>query len=72
VEESVRALAICSQGTVERGERLAEFSRDTLHASRVSRAPVNYLQRFVTEGVEGELGGKIGEIHLFKQGDRLQ
>ena len=34
MEETVRPLAICSQGTFERGERLAECSRDTLHGCR--------------------------------------
>ena len=48
VEESVRALAICSQGTVEGGERLAECSRDTLHDSRFAG-----VELFMTEAEEG-------------------
>lgn len=52
-------MAICSQGTVEGGTACAMFAR---YAPRVLRAPVRYLQLFVTQAREkGYLGGKTTE-----------
>ena len=58
----------------DRPERRGDNETDQNAASRVSRAPVIYLQLFVMEGGGGGLAWRkdCRALHLFKRGDRLQ